>query len=94
MSETRYPAWWAKLQEDMAAAGCFEEGAPDRFSIVMTPEDHVEWIEGIQLFVVRDGVDGAEALANRRRRGTYRIGGIPVVVSPLATPGHPTVVPL
>jgi hypothetical protein len=94
MSETRYPAWWAKLQEDMVKAGCFEEGALERFSVVMTPEDHVEWIEGIQLFVVLDGVDGAGALADRRRPGTYRIGGIPVVVSPDAVPGHPAVVPL
>lgn len=81
MSETRYPAWWAKLQEDMAAAGCFEEGAADRFRVFMAPPDYFELLE-YTLDADRAAAEGAIS---------SRIGGIPLVVSREATPGKPAV---
>lgn len=81
MSETRYPAWWAKLQEDMAAAGCFEEGARDRFRVFMAPPDYLELLE-YTLDADRAAAEGAIS---------SRIASIPLVVSREAIPGKPAV---
>lgn len=96
MSETRYPAWWAKLQEDMAASGCFEEGAPDRFQIVMHTGDHLDWMDGCVkvIEITREG-GGLAALDTVRKGGAVsRLCGVPVFVTKHAVPGHPTVVPM
>lgn len=93
MSETRYPAWWSDIQAQLVTSGAMEEGGADKFTIVMHPDDKQEWVEGLQWFVVITGDEAKEAFANRGRRGAYRIGGVPVVVSPSAVPGRPMVIP-
>jgi hypothetical protein len=94
MSETRYPAWWAKLQEDMVKAGCFEEGAPDRFSIVMTPEDELEWMDGcVKVIEITTEGGGLAALDAARKGVRSRLCGVPVFVTKHAIRGRPTLVP-
>jgi hypothetical protein len=70
-----------------------EEGGLDKFTIAMTQADYAELLER-QARIVEITFPGGSLDALRLAGlGSIRIGGIPVVVSPHAVPGHPAVVP-